>query len=126
MMSHELLAEVMIWLMAATSIVAIVAVLWSASLFFLRRGNQGVVVNRVPSRRIVLITVSATLLLLVLSFVFSSSTALTINGEAFTDKFWLHMAGMFIVSCSVMLLMTVIAVCVSLFISERHSKVTPY
>lgn len=67
------------------------------------------VVNNIPVRKISIVVFSATLLCLVLTFVLGSSEAMQINGEEFTDRFWLKAADMF-VSSSIILLVSAIGV----------------
>ena len=114
-MSSDVLAEVMIWLMGIGLVAALGVVAWSVVVILRRRGQRGVVVNHVPSRRIVLITALSTCLLMLLSFAFASTASLTINGQAYSSAFWLRMADMFIVSSAVLMLAAIVTVCISVF-----------
>ena len=114
-MTGELLAEVMIWLMGIGLVAALSVVAWSVVTFLRRRGQRGMVVNHVPSRRIALVTALSTAVLPLLSFAFASTASLSINGQAYTGTLWLRMADMFIVSSAVLMLAALVAVCISMF-----------
>ena len=85
------------------------------------RKNKGenVVVNNVPARRISVAVILGTALLLVLTYAFSSTDALLVNGERFTDTFWLRTAGMFI---GTSLLLIVVAVGAVVFGATRYIR----
>lgn len=74
-----------------------IAVLLAAVVRSVRLRSKGDrVVNGVPVARIVLGVVAGTVVLLGLTFLLAGTDAMTVNGAAYTDKFWLRVAGMFV------------------------------
>lgn len=109
-MKTELLASLMLALMAVMLVAAVATVVWAA-VRTARRRRGGVVLteNRVPARRIVLLTLAGTAVLLLLTFALGSASPLVINGKPFADGFWLRAADMFISSSVVLLVVAVLA-----------------
>ena len=52
--------------------------------------------NGIPARRITYTTYGITALILLLTFVFGSTQTMMVNGENFTDSFWLRITDMFV------------------------------
>lgn len=71
---------------------------------------EGKVVNGIPKRKITILVIVGMLVVLLLTFLFGTTTSMQINGEMFTDKFWLQAADMFVNTILVMLLVSVGAV----------------
>lgn len=101
-----LLLSFMYLLVAATIIVAIIAMVRSRKT---GRSESGVV-NGVPERRIRVITWTATFVLLLITFAVGSSATMTINGHQYADWLWLKLSDMLIFSSVVLLLAAVAAV----------------
>ena len=71
---------------------------------------EGKVVNGIPKRKITILVIVGMLVVLLLTFLFGTTTSMQINGEMFTDKFWLQAADMFVNTILVMLLVSIGAV----------------
>ena len=69
--------------------------------------------NGIPAGTIVIAVVGLTLLVLLVSLLLSSSSPVLINGQAYTNKVWLKLSGMFVSTAVVMLLLATLAVGVS-------------
>ena len=109
-MKTDVVAYVMLVLMAVALIAAVVAVLWAVVVAARKRGSGlAKTENRVPARRIAVLTLAGTLVLLLLTFVLGSSVPVPINGKPFDSIFWLRAADMFICSSGVLLVVAVLA-----------------
>lgn len=97
-------------LLAAAIVVCAIAVVRGVR----RRDDSEKVSNGVPAAMIVRTTVSLLVVTLVLTFVFGSSEPMKINGEPFTDAFWLKATDMFINTSLVLMAVAVAAVCYGL------------
>jgi hypothetical protein len=75
-----------------------------------RRAGEGVLVNGIPARRIALSTGGGLVACLLLTFVAASSSPIAVNGTVFSDRFWLRVADMFILTSIILLLVAVIIV----------------
>ena len=75
--------------------------------------------NGIPARRITYTTYGITALILLLTFVFGSTQTMMVNGENFTDSFWLRMTDMFVNSS---LLLLVLAAGVVAFGATRYYR----
>lgn len=91
-----LLTGVLVWFMILLTFAALAVALWGWQRGVRKSRGENVVINNVPARRIALSVAGGTLAVLLLTFLFSSTDALMVNGESFTDTFWLRTAGMFI------------------------------
>ena len=95
----------MLALVAGTLILSV----WS----FVRKArmNRGSnrIVNNIPARRITLGVTAGTAALMLITYLCSSTDALTVNGSLFADTFWLRMSGMFIGTSIIMILTAVAA-----------------
>lgn len=108
-----LLAFVALLLLAAIGIVV-----WSVVLSVKRGDFASSHDNLVPVRKISLTVAGGTFLLLLITFVVGSSHELVINGDTFTNVFWLKAANMFTVSSVVLV---VIASLILIYSSiKRH------
>ena len=103
---------VLLGLAVLASVVAVV--------YGVRRANsrEGLT-NGIPSRKIAWITYGVTFLILVLTFVFGSTQAMSVNGQMFSDAFWLRMSDMFVNSS---LLLLVLAAGVVAFGATRYYR----
>ena len=114
-----MLTDVLLWfmwgLLAITTIASIVAVVRG-----IRRANRSEgVTNGIPARRITYTTYGITALILLLTFVFGSTQTMMVNGENFTDSFWLRITDMFVNSS---LLLLVLAAGVVAFGATRYYR----
>ena len=86
----------------------------------IRRANRSEgVTNGIPARRITYTTYGITALILLLTFVFGSTQTMMVNGENFTDSFWLRITDMFVNSS---LLLLVLAAGVVAFGATRYYR----
>ena len=120
MQNTEILANVMLCLMAVALLLAVAAVVWSSAMALrkrrnaMRRGEDGVE-NGVPVRRIALLTSVGTAVLLLLTFALGSSQSVMTSGKAFTNAIWLRAADMFIFTSAVLMLVAGIAYAVAVW-----------
>ena len=105
----DVLAEIMLWLMAAGLVAVIAAVVWSAVLTTRKRLKNGRTRENLTANRVAWGIAVGTSLLLLLTFILASTAALNINGKPFTDAFWLRMADMFIITVAVLFVVALIA-----------------
>ena len=117
--SAPLLTGVLIWFMLLLTFATLALAVWSVARGLRKNRGENTVVNNVPVRRIAVSVVAGTILLLVATFAFSSTDALTVNGERFTDTFWLRTAGMFI---GTSLLLIVVAVGAVVYGATRYIR----
>jgi amino acid transporter len=66
--------------------------------------------NGVPTAKISYATVIITAISLVLTFIFGSSSTMSINGHPYSDAFWLKTADMFVNTSIILMLLAVAAV----------------
>lgn len=74
------------------------------------KGKEGRVVNGIPAAYISAITLSLTAVLLVLSFVFASTDSVLINGQPYENTLGLRVAGMFVTTSLVLIVLAAGAV----------------
>lgn len=92
-------------------VIAAVAVTIAATLHGLRKSNrEDRTVNGIPAARIAVIIAVATLLTAVVTFAIGSSQPMTINGNTYTDSFWLKTADMFVYTSLLLIIAAVGAV----------------
>ena len=95
---------------AVLVIIAIVVTV-AAALRCLRRSNrEDRTVNGIPAARIATIIAVATLLTAVVTFVAGSARPMTINGNTYTDTFWLKTADMFVFTSLLLIIAAIGAV----------------
>lgn len=99
---EPLLTPVVLWLMIIMLVVTLGIAIGSAVLSF-RKQNRKKTVNNVPLSKIALIVAVPVALLLLLTFLFGSSEAISINGHVFDEAVWLKFSNMFIVSAIVLI-----------------------
>ncbi|ANR74007.1 hypothetical protein J4856_01075 [Prevotella scopos JCM 17725] len=114
-----MLTDVLLGFMWGLLTIAIIA-----SIIAVIRGIQSAtrsegITNGIPAKKITYITYGATTLILVLTFIFGSTQMMMVNGQKFTDSFWLRMTDMFINSS---LLLLVIAAGVVVFGATRYYR----
>ncbi len=111
-----LLTDVLLAFLYVTVAVALAVLAFAVVRGYKRRDRQ-TTENGIPVVRICWSTVAFVALSLVLTFSFGSSAPLKINGEVFTDGFWLRLTDMFI--NTTLLLIAVIVVCVAVSLRKR-------
>ena len=99
-----LVADIMLWLMYITVVVAVVVTIVSVMRTLRLRTKDDEVVNGVPRTRLAWIVGVAFLLCLVLTFVLGSSEPVRTNGKLFTDTFWLKATDMFIYTSLILII----------------------
>lgn len=100
------LVTFMLVLVGGTLVLAV----WSFVRAARMNSKENRIVNNIPAHRIAVGVVAGTVVLLVVSFLCSSTDALTVNGQLFSDVFWLRTSGMFIGSSVLMIVAATIAV----------------
>ncbi len=81
----------------AVLVIIAVAVTVAAALRALRKSNREErTVNGIPAARIAAAVAAGTLLIAVVTFAAGSSRPMTVNGNTYTDAFWLKTADMFV------------------------------
>jgi len=113
--SAPLLTDALIWFMIVLTFATLGLAVLGAVNGVRKNKGENVVVNNVPARRISVAVVVGT----VLTYALSSTDALMVNGERFTDTFWLRTAGMFI---GTSLLLIVVAVGAIVYGSTRYIR----
>lgn len=114
-MLTDLLLGFMWGLLAITIIASIIAVVRG-----IQRANRSEgVTNGIPARKITYTTYGVTALTLLLTFAFGSTQTMMVNGQNFTDSFWLRMTDMFVNSS---LLLLVLAAGVVAFGATRYYR----
>ncbi|MCR5077012.1 MAG: hypothetical protein K6A82_03125 [Prevotella sp.] len=108
--NSPLLTDVLIgfmWLLLMVAIsTALVAIIRS-----IRMGGKGErLINGIPVRRIGYVVSGITIISLILTFLLGSSEGMTVNGQSFTDAFWLRVSDMFVSSSLILLAVAVGAV----------------
>lgn len=104
-----LLTGVLIAAMLLLTGVTLALAVWSFVRGVRMNSSENSVINNIPARRITLCVAGGTVLLLVLTFMCSSTDALTVNGLQFADAFWLRVSGMFIATSLAMVCAAVAA-----------------
>ena len=99
-----LVADIMLWLMYITVVVAVIVTIVSVMRTLRQRTKDEEVVNGVPRTRLAWIVGVAFLLCLVLTFLLGSSEPVRTNGELFTDMFWLKATDMFIYTSLILII----------------------
>lgn len=92
--------------------ILLTAIVWmtAAIISIKRRKKEGNMVNGIRSNRVSLAIVLCTSLILIITFIFGSSSPLIINGVTYQSAFWLKVADMFVYSIIAMLVMSIIVV----------------
>ena len=112
--SAPLLTDALIWFMIVLTFATLGLAVLGAVNGVRKNKGENVVVNNVSVAVVV-----GTVLSFVLTYALSSTDALMVNGECFTDTFWLRTAGMFI---GTSLLLIVVAVGAIVYGSTRYIR----
>ena len=114
-MLTDVLLGFMWGLFAITVIVSLIAIVRSV-----RRANQrDGLSNGIPARKITYFIYGLTALILFFTFIFASTQAIMVNGQNFTDGFWLRVTDMFV---NTSLLLLVLAAGVVGFGATRYYR----
>lgn len=115
--TNALLVFMFLLLVAAVAVAA-----WAVSRSLKKRGHGERMSNNIPIKLISYSVTGLTCVLLVLTFLFGSSSSITINGNAFADYFWLKMSDMFVNTSLGMILIALGAVVFGLTRYYRKSS----
>lgn len=102
-----LMTNVLLVFIALVFLAALALGIWTLVVSIRRRKGEGKVVNGVPVAKITYGVAGFTVLLLVLTFLLGSSSALSINGASYTETFWLKAADMFVYSAIILIVVAV-------------------
>ena len=112
-------ANISLILMYVVFAALVSVVIWAEIQAFRKRSrSERFSFNNIPVRRIAVITVIATGLVLIVSYLLGSSAPMTINGKPYTTAIWLYSADIFIISTIVLLLMAVVALVYNYFTTK--------
>ena len=103
-----LFTNVLMGLMYFMLVVGVGVAIWSVARSAKYESDR--LTNGIPSRRITLWVVGGTALLLLLTFLFGSSSPIAVGGHAFESWGWLKLADMFIYTSLALVLVAVAAV----------------
>lgn len=108
--NDPMFTDMVIILMWAVLLAAIGIAGWSMARIIRSHSTSSGKQFGIPVRKISMCIAGTTAVLMLLSFLLSSTEAIRINGNNYTDTFWLRTAGMFVVSCGILLTAAIIAV----------------
>lgn len=114
----DIMMSVAYFLIMVTVSVTIVSAIRSIKL----RGRANVVVNGIPTTKIFLITVALLLLSMIVTFMLGSTEMLRVNGEPYSNRFWLRTADMFIFTSVVLILVAILAIVYGISGLNRNSR----
>lgn len=114
----DIIMSVVYFLIIVTVLVTIVSAIRSVKL----RGRANVVVNRIPTTKIFFITVALFLLSMVITFVLGSTEELIVNGEPYSNHFWLRIADMFIFTSVILIVAAILAIVYGILGLKRRSR----
>lgn len=105
-------------LLMAAALAAVGVSLWRSLRRYSRaKGTE----NKIPARRIALITAAATACALALGFALGGTEAVSVNGVPYTDTVWLRTADMFISVAALLLAVAAAAVACGYAVSWRRA-----
>lgn len=105
-----LLTNILLVFVALVFLLALALGIWTLAVSIRRRKGEGKVVNGVPVAKITYGIAGFTVLLLVVTFLLGSSSALSINGATYSETFWLKAADMFVSSAVILIIVAVAAI----------------
>jgi hypothetical protein len=109
--------DLLLWSVYVLLALTVVLSAWSLWHGLATRGRSADAVCGVPHRRIVWGTILLLLIVLALTFLFSSAEPLLVNGTQYGHRFWLRVADMFINSSILLIVLCSVLVAVGKF---RH------
>lgn len=118
-LNAPLLTDVLVGFMSLLTLAAVITVLCAACRSFGKNRNAAKVVNGIPAARLARIVAAVVALTLAATFMLGSTRPVAVNGEAYTDTFWLRTADMFVNSS---LLLVCLAVCAVAFGATRSVR----
>lgn len=104
-----LLTGTLVGYIVIMTLAAATLMVWGMARSLKRNGNENRVVNNIPAQRIKAYVTGGFLAILVITFAFSDSAPISVNGTSYTDALWLRIAGMFVGS-SIILIVVAAAV----------------
>ena len=102
--------DVLLWTTEIMTVAMVALTCWSVWHTLRMRGKTGKTVNRIPVKTLSYCILAALLVVLTLTCALSSDTPVKINGEAFTDKLWIRLSGMFVYTIIILMVTATIAV----------------
>lgn len=105
--------------MLLLSLAALILMIWGFVWGMKKNSDENKVVNNIPARLISLCVIAGLVIVLFLTFALSDSTPIRVNGNDYTDAFWLRTAGMFVGSS---LLMIIAAMAAAVFGATRYIR----
>lgn len=118
-LNAPLLTGMLVGFMLLLVVAALAAVAWAVVSGARKNRSAARVVNGIPAKRLSRIVAAYTAFVLIVEFAFGSTDAISVNGTAYTDGFWLRMADMFV---GASLLLIVAAVVTVVFGATRYSR----
>lgn len=100
-------------------VVAVASTAWSVVRTLKSRGKGERMVNNIPAKNISYGVVIVTVVVLLAALVLGSSDAIMVNGTEYSDKFWLHVADMFVYSSLVLVIIAVGTIVVFTAVNNR-------
>ena len=97
--------DIIIILAYISIVTALAATMWAVYLTIRHSRHTDGSLHGIPVRRISICIAAAVLALLVITFALGSSAPLKVNGEQYTDVFWIKASNMLVIS-SVLLIVT--------------------
>lgn len=119
---EPLFTNVLLVFMFLLLVTAVAVATWAVCESLKKRGRGERMINNIPVKLISYSVTGLTCLLLALTFLFGSSSSVTINGTAFTDSFWLKASDMFVNTSLGMILIALGAVVFGLTRYYRKSN----
>lgn len=118
--NSPLLTDLVIVLMFLLLVGALAAVICS-KLHSLRMNHTPAVVNGVHGKMVTWCVVGGVVAMLALTGLALPAERLYVNGEAFDDSFWLHVANMFVVSSTLLIIIGICAIVFGIIKNKRKS-----
>ena len=116
-----LMTDAVIWLMVLLLIVLLCLVAWSYLMSHKKRKKNDSQ-HHIPARKLSRGIGFMTLILLVLSFVFGSTSAIKVNNEMYDSSFWLKTSDMLIFTSLVLMFIAATAIVFSVMKNRYKSK----
>ena len=101
-------------------LLAIGTTVWSMARALSTRGKGERTVNNIPVKKITYGVAVLTAILLLVTLALGSSDAMMVNGEEYADKWWLHVADMFVNSSLALVVVAVVAIIVFTIKNSRR------
>ena len=106
--------------MVLVVLLAIGTTVWSMARALSTRGKGERTVNNIPVKKITYGVAGLTAILLLVTLALGSSDAMMVNGEEYADKWWLHVADMFVNSSLALVVVAVVAIIVFTIKNSRR------